>query len=108
MVGMTKHDYELLAQKATRWLGSPRSIVVHTVFFALCFATVVFGGVAFDKMLLFLTTIVSLEAIYLSLFIQMSVKSYEDSCYVVKYVDDTVFLSYQAQRVTIVMHLLRL
>lgn len=77
--GMTKKDYELLAHKATKWLGSPTSIIVHTLFFALCFSTVIFGGVEFDKMLLVLTTIVSLEAIYLSLFIQMSVNMANES-----------------------------
>jgi uncharacterized protein YoxC len=76
---MKKQEYELLAQKATKWLGSPVSILVHTGFFFVCFATVILGGVEFDKMLLVLTTIVSLEAIYLSLFIQMSVNMANES-----------------------------
>lgn len=57
----------------TRWIGSPPSIVIHTVIFIASFALVGLGFLSFDRMLLVLTTIVSLEAIYLSLFIQMTV-----------------------------------
>lgn len=61
------------ALKITRWVGSPASIIVHTILFALSFALAAFGYVSFDRMLLFLTTIVSLEAIYLAIFIQMTI-----------------------------------
>jgi low affinity Fe/Cu permease len=61
-----------IADKFTTWLGSPVSIVVHTLLFAAAFALVGFG-VPLDTVLLTLTTAVSLEAIYLALFIQMSV-----------------------------------
>lgn len=61
----------------TRFVGSSLSLVLHTVFFGLCFISVIFFGVPFEKMLLVLTTIVSLEAIYLSIFIQMSVNRSE-------------------------------
>ncbi len=54
------------------WIGSTRSLVVHTVLFLLSFS-LYFLGFNFDKILLVLTTIVSLEAIYLYIFIQMSV-----------------------------------
>ena len=57
----------------TRWVGSPQSVAVHTVLFAASFAAVFLGWVETDRMLLVLTTLVSLEAIYLSLFIQMTV-----------------------------------
>ncbi len=60
------------SEKITGAVGSTTSIVVHTVFFVLAFVLVLFG-VSFDRVLLGLTTIVSLEAIYLSLFIQMTV-----------------------------------
>jgi uncharacterized membrane protein len=60
------------AQKATKWIGSTTSLIVHTCIF-LFFVLLIIAGVDFDKVLLFLTTIVSLEAIYLSIFIQMSV-----------------------------------
>ena len=61
------------ALAVTRWIGSPQSIFVHTILFALSFVFTLIGMIAFEKMLLILTTIVSLEAIYLALFIQMTV-----------------------------------
>lgn len=63
---------ERFSIQATRWIGSTESLVVHTLLFIAAFVLVLLG-VAFDKILLVLTTIVSLEAIYLSIFIQMSV-----------------------------------
>ncbi len=63
---------ETVAERFTAWLGSPISIIIHTIAFAAAFTLVAFG-VPFDSVLLILTTAVSLEAIYLSLFIQMSV-----------------------------------
>lgn len=63
----------------TRWVGSPVSIAIHTVLFAASFLLVFFHVVDFDRMLLILTTIVSLEAIYLSLFIQMSINYNTDT-----------------------------
>ncbi len=62
---------ESISHKATRWIGTPTSIVVHTVLFLLSFLLMPVLGV--DRVMLALTTVVSLEAIYLSLFIQMSV-----------------------------------
>ncbi len=57
----------------TRWVGSIQSIVVHTLIFAGSFGGVFFGVLEFDRMLLVLTTLVSLEAIYLAIFIQMTI-----------------------------------
>lgn len=56
-----------------KWIGSTQSLVIHTILFASSFLLSIFKIIPFDKMLLGLTTIVSLEAIYLSIFIQMSV-----------------------------------
>ncbi|HEX4372144.1 MAG TPA: hypothetical protein VHZ50_02465 [Puia sp.] len=61
------------ADIATKWIGSTTSLIVHTIFFILSFALPLFGVISFERMLLVLTTVVSLEAIYLSIFIQMSV-----------------------------------
>lgn len=61
-----------LALRATRSIGSPESILLHTAFFIGAFF-LSFVGWHFDRILLFLTTIVSLEAIYLAIFIQMTV-----------------------------------
>jgi len=61
------------ALAVTRWIGSPTSLVLHTVIFIGSFLAVHFGLIGFEEMLLVLTTIVSLEAIYLSLLIQMTI-----------------------------------
>ena len=50
-----------------------QSIVIHTFLFIGSFALAVFGVFSFDHTLLVLTTVVSLEAIYLSIFIQMTI-----------------------------------
>ena len=63
---------EKLAVRMTEWVGTPTSIVIHSGLFIVAFL-VYFAGVPIDTILLVLTTIVSLEAIYLSLFIQLSV-----------------------------------
>lgn len=55
------------------WVGSPSSLAVHTLVFIACFAAAMLGVVSWDTMLLVLTTVVSLEAIYLAIFIQFSV-----------------------------------
>jgi low affinity Fe/Cu permease len=68
----TKIKLEKSAERATRWIGSTNSLVVHTIFFIISFI-LPFFGITFEKILLVLTTIVSLEAIYLAIFIQMSV-----------------------------------
>ena len=60
------------ADNATKWIGSTSSLITHTILFAGCFALIVFG-VNFERVMLVLTTNVSLEAIYLAIFIQMTV-----------------------------------
>lgn len=69
-------DLERLAVSATQKLGSPISLVAHTVLFIVIFSLPIFG-LSFDRVMLVLTTIVSLEAIYLSLFIQLTVNRQE-------------------------------
>lgn len=61
-----------MTDRATRSIGSKTSLVVHTIFFIAIFVLVIFG-VKLDTVLLVLTTAVSLEAIYLAIFIQMTV-----------------------------------
>jgi len=61
-----------LAFGATQWVGTPLSILIHTLFFVGIFG-LRFWGVSTDSILLILTTVVSLEAIYLAIFIQMTV-----------------------------------
>lgn len=60
------------AISVTRWIGSPASLVVHTAIFIGVFVASAFSIIPFQEMLLVLTTIVSLEAIYLAVFIQMT------------------------------------
>lgn len=64
---------EKIANGIMWWIGSIPSLIVHTLLFITAFLLPVFQVVEFDKMLLVLTTILSLEAIYLAIFIQMSV-----------------------------------
>jgi septal ring factor EnvC (AmiA/AmiB activator) len=60
-----------VAHKAMDWIGSVQSLIAHTLFFAASFSLIFFG---FDSgtVLLVVTTIVSLEAIYMAIFIQMA------------------------------------
>lgn len=69
---------ERISTGATRWIGSTNSLVAHTLFFIGIFALYYFG-VDTDEILLILTTIVSLEAIYLAIFIQMTVNRQAES-----------------------------
>lgn len=63
---------DFFAEKATLWIGSPTSLILHTILFIAVLILPVFGF-PLEKSLLILTTAVSLEAIYLALFIQMSI-----------------------------------
>lgn len=63
---------ESKALKISNSIGSVPSLVIHTLFFIIVIGSTFFG-VDFEKAFLVLTTVVSLEAIYLSIFIQMSV-----------------------------------
>ncbi len=65
-------NIEKVALKATRFIGSTESLIIHTILFIVSFL-LYFFGIPFEEILLVVTTIVSLEAIYLSIFIQMSV-----------------------------------
>ncbi|OGK19393.1 hypothetical protein A3D80_00685 [Candidatus Roizmanbacteria bacterium RIFCSPHIGHO2_02_FULL_40_13b] len=67
-----------ITQKATIWIGTPKSIALHTFFFIGIF-TLHFFGFNIDQILLILTTAVSLEAIYLAIFIQMTVNRHTQS-----------------------------
>ena len=64
--------FEKLAYKIAQGAGSPTSILIHTLIFIGAFIFILFGA-DFNRVLLVLTTAVSLEAIYLSLFIQITV-----------------------------------
>lgn len=75
----SKKLMEKWAEGITRWVGSTTSVLLHTALFIVCFILPQIGIVSFERMLLVLTTIVSLEAIYLSIFIQMSLNQNNQS-----------------------------
>jgi len=64
--------------KMTTWIGTPTSIIIHSIIFCL-FASLVFMGFDFNRVMLIWNTSVSLEAIYLALFIQMTVNRHTES-----------------------------
>jgi septal ring factor EnvC (AmiA/AmiB activator) len=63
---------EKASEAATKGLGSTSSLIVHTLLF-LAAGLLPFLGVSLESVLLVVTTAVSLEAIYMSIFIQMAV-----------------------------------
>lgn len=64
--------------KILTWLGSKTSVVIHTILFTLVFILGILTG-SWEMLLLILTTLVSLEAIYLSIFIQYGVNKTNDT-----------------------------
>ncbi len=70
---MNKENKKSNVEFLTEWIGSVPSLILHTAFFAVSFLMGFFHIMAWETMLLILTTLVSLEAIYLSIFIQMTV-----------------------------------
>src|SRR6266481_6473517 len=68
-----KHRLEHTALAVTRWIGSPQSVFMHTAIFSVFIALLLANIFPFDALLLVFNTGVSLEAIYLALFIQMTV-----------------------------------
>lgn len=67
---------ERLAEQSAQALGSVPSLIAHSIFFVGIFS-LSFFGFTFDQILLILTTVVSLEAIYFSIFIQMTVNRHD-------------------------------
>ncbi len=66
-------------ERAVALIGSVYSLGVHTVVFLAFFMSALVGLIEWEIMLLVLTTIVSLEAIYLSLLIQITVNRHTES-----------------------------
>lgn len=67
-----KEKIDLMSEGVSRWIGSSSSLILHTTLFVVAFL-LPFFGINIQTVLLVVTTIVSLEAIYLSIFIQMAV-----------------------------------
>lgn len=78
---MTREKIQKLDNKVDsfiKWVGSFPSLIIHSVFFISCLvAGLIFHN--WESILLVLTTIVSLEAIYLSIFIQMTINRNTES-----------------------------
>jgi methyl-accepting chemotaxis protein len=70
--GNEETSLERTALLMTSYIGSPISLIIHSIFFVGIFGLQLVGF-SFEEILLILTTIVSLEAIYLSIFIQITV-----------------------------------
>lgn len=66
-------------ERITRSVGSIPSLFVHTAIFVAAFVSVPLGIFDLDTVLLVLTTLLSLEAIYLAIFIQMTVNENTES-----------------------------
>lgn len=60
-------------------IGSVPSLIIHSFAFAGFFAVALFGFASWEIVLLILTTLVSLEAIYLAIFIQITVNRHTQS-----------------------------
>ncbi|MBP9827846.1 DUF1003 domain-containing protein [Patescibacteria group bacterium] len=68
-----------IIESLTRSIGSVGSIIAHTFFFFIAFLIGALGVIDWDTVLLVLTTAVSLEAIYLAIFIQITVNQNTES-----------------------------
>lgn len=81
MVKVLEEKLNVLEQvsiKLTKWVGTPYSLIAHSILFVGIF-TLRYFNFTTDQILLLLTTAVSLEAIYLALFIQMTVNRNTES-----------------------------
>ena len=65
-------------QKITAWVGSPLSLIIHTIFFSSIFVLGFSGLINPDYVFAFTTNILSIEAIYLAIFIQMTVNRHSE------------------------------
>lgn len=71
---ISRKSFQKRAISLTKWIGSTESVFAHTCLFLFFIVLIILGAPSATVMLV-LTTIVSLEAIYLSIFIQMSVNN---------------------------------
>lgn len=69
---------EALSYKVIKWVGTPYSVIFHTLVF-IAIPSLSFLGFDLRSVLLIFTTWLSVEAIYLAIFIQMSVNKNTES-----------------------------
>lgn len=70
---------EKISFKLTSWIGTPASLILHTLVFLLFTVLAIFKVFTVNTVLLIFTTWLSCEAIYLSIFIQMTVNRNTES-----------------------------
>ena len=70
---------EKISFKIIEWVGTPYSVILHTLVFLFFSALAFFKIFSVNTVLLIFTTWLSCEAIYLSIFIQMSVNRNTES-----------------------------
>lgn len=58
--------------KLARWIGSVQSLIIHTILFTGIMSLVLFG-IKSTQVLLILTTLGTMEAVYLGIIIQISI-----------------------------------
>ena len=83
----TEAHIDRFAEKLTWWLGTIPAILIHTFLFGFILCNSYFGQSISDRLLV-LTTIVSIEAIYQSLFIQMTINKNSLKSAVRLYIED--------------------
>lgn len=71
------NNMEKLSFKMTQWIGTPASLIIHTLIF-IGIPCLSFFGLEFRTVSLLLTTWLSMEAIYLAIFIQMTVNRHTE------------------------------
>jgi len=74
---LNKKNTEIVTNAIIKWIGSVKSLVLHTFLFVLNFSLHWFG-VSTNTIMLILTTAVSIEAIYLAILMQMSLNIQSD------------------------------
>ncbi len=70
---------ERISFKFIEWVGTPFSVIIHTMLFIAFTSLAVFKVFPVGTVLLIFTTWLSVEAIYLAIFIQMSVNRNTES-----------------------------
>ena len=69
---------EKISFNITKWVGTPYSVIIHTLLF-IAFPALAILGFDLRSILLIFTTWLSIEAIYLAIFIQMTVNRNTES-----------------------------
>jgi len=75
---MNKKNLDNFIDNFIKEVGSTMSLILHSLFFIFCIIAGLIWGY-WDSILLVLTTVVSLEAIYLAIFIQWSINRNTES-----------------------------